>query len=69
MFHTAKIRISEQNTKGKYVFLCIFERNYLHRKVKVMNFSRNIQKIIEKSKIIRTFARDLQWMTSDIFKA
>ena len=32
-------------------------------------FSRNIQKIIEKSKIICIFARDLQWMTNDIFKA
>ena len=69
MFHTAKIRISEQNTKGKYVFLCIFERKYLHRKVEDRNFSRNIQKNIEKSKIICIFARDLQWTTSDIFRA
>ena len=30
----AKIRISEQNTKGKLVFLCIFERKYLLAKRK-----------------------------------
>ena len=29
MFLPAKIRISEQRTKGKLVFLCSFERKYL----------------------------------------
>ena len=33
----AKVRISEQNTKGKLVFLCIFERKYLLATRKVTN--------------------------------
>ena len=28
-FHAAKVQISEQRTKGKRVFLCSFEREYL----------------------------------------
>ena len=31
----AKVRLSEQNTKGKLVFLCILERKYLRRQSKV----------------------------------
>jgi hypothetical protein len=38
----AKLRISEQNTKGKHVFLCVFERKYLLAKRKVTNSFSNI---------------------------
>ena len=37
-FHAAKIRISEQRTKGKRVFLCSFEREYLLQRRKIVFF-------------------------------
>ena len=58
---TAKLRISEQNTKGKHVFLCVFERKIAkpHSDLQVRESSREAKSYLtQAAESVRMTLRD-----------